>query len=133
MPPEVAAFRTEHLYAREAPFRYGCGTLLLYRHEMWRRGTPLLPGALRVVANLTFRKEGAEWVSQLPAGWAWAMYRRGMQMERLVAAASVDARCVLGFPAPGHPYRTHATVAAVKARYEPLGMDMAPYEVPVDE
>jgi hypothetical protein len=58
LPPEVAAFRTEHLYAREAPFRYGCGTLLLYRHEMWRRGTPLLPGALRVVANLTFREGG---------------------------------------------------------------------------
>jgi hypothetical protein len=51
-----AAFLPVHLCVREE--QYGCGTLLLYRHDTWHRGTPLLPGALRVVANLTFRKEG---------------------------------------------------------------------------
>ena len=81
LPAEVAAFLPVHLCVREE--QYGCRTLLLYRHETWRRGTPLLPGALRVVVNLTFRKEGAEWVSQLPAGRSWAVYRRGMQMECL--------------------------------------------------
>ena len=121
LPAEAAAFLPAHLCVREE--QYGCGILLLYRHETWHRGTPLLPGALRVVVNLTFRKEGAEWVSQLPAGRSWAMYRRGMQMECLVAAVSVDARCVLGSPATWHPYWTHATVAVVKARaYGPLGM-----------
>ena len=81
LPAEAAAFLPAHLCVREE--QYGCGILLLYRHETWHRGTPLLPGALRVVVNLTFRKEGAEWVSQLPAGRSWAVYRRGMQMECL--------------------------------------------------
>ena len=48
-------------------------------------------------------------------------------MERLIATATVEQRCVLGFPAPGHPYWTAATLDAVAARYEPLGMEMAPY------
>ena len=48
-----------------------------------------------------------------------------------MAAVSVDARWLLGFPAPGHPYWTHATVAAVKAQL--LGMGVVPCEVPVDE
>lgn len=128
LPPELAAFRAAHLYAREARVQYGLGTLLLYRHDTWHRGTPLLPGAFRVVANLTFKKKDSEWISQLPSGWAWAMYRPELQMERLIAGASVEGRSVLGFPAPGHPYWTLATLAAVAARYGPLGMDMAPYE-----
>ncbi len=52
--PAVARFREEHLYAREAKARYNFGTVLLYRHDTWHRGTPLKPGALRTVLNLTF-------------------------------------------------------------------------------
>lgn len=128
LPSEVVAFRATHLYAREVRVQYNLGTLLLYRHDTWHRGTPLLPGALRVVANLTFRKKNSEWISQLPSGWAWAMYRPTLQMERLIAGASVDARCLLGFPAPGSPYWTQATILAVAARYGSLGMDITPYE-----
>jgi len=35
---------------------------------------------------------------------------------------------VLGFPKPGHSYWTRGTLDAVRARLEPWGMDMAPYE-----
>jgi hypothetical protein len=35
---------------------------------------------------------------------------------------------VLGFPAPGDPYWTRETLAAVAARFGPLGMDLTPYE-----
>jgi len=55
------------------------------------------------------------------------MYRPDRSMERLVAGASVAQRCVLGFPPPGHAYWTPATLAAVAARYGPLGMDLSPY------
>ena len=126
--PEVAKFRAEHLYAREVKARYRVGTVLLYRHDTWHRGTPLKPGALRLAQNMTFRKAETEWISVLQPGWAWAMYRRSRVMERLIAEASVDQRCVLGFPAPGHAYWTRQTVAAVDARYGPLGMDVSPYE-----
>ncbi len=126
--PEVARFRRELLYAREAEAVFGVGTTLFYRHDTWHRGTPLRSGSRRLALNLTFRAAASEWISTLQAGWAWAMYRPGRPMEHLLARASVEQRCVLGFPAPGHPYWTPETLAAVAARYGPLGMDLAPYE-----
>jgi hypothetical protein len=128
--PDAQRFRAENLYPRERRARFAPGTALFYRHDTWHRGTPLVPGKRRLVHNLTFRKAGSEWISVLHEGWAWKMYRRGMGLERLIAQASVDQRCVLGFPAPGHPYWTPETVEAVRARYGPLGMDLAPYAAP---
>jgi hypothetical protein len=125
--PEIHDFRAEHLYPRQRRARFGPGSLLFYRHDTWHRGTPLLPGKQRVVQNLTFRKAESEWISTLHPGWAWKMYRRDLSVESLIARASVDQRCVLGFPAPGHPYWTSATVSAVEARYGALGMDISPY------
>ena len=124
--PDIAAFR-DALYAREQPVHYDVGTVLLYRHDTWHRGTPVRAGATRVAHNLTFRRADAEWISTLHPGWSWAMYRRSRVMERLVATATVEQRCVLGFPAPGHRYWTAATLAAVAARYGPLGFDPSPY------
>ncbi len=125
--PEVARFRAEHLYPREARARYRFGTFLFYRHDTWHRGTPIREGALRLVQNLTFRRARHDWVSTLHVGWAWSMYHPGQPMERLIATLSVDQRCVLGFPAPGDPYWNDETVAAVEARYGPHGFDAAPY------
>lgn len=106
---------------------YRPGSVLFYRHDTWHRGTPLRPGSRRLAQNLTFRRAGSEWVSTVHTGWAWAMYRPSQVMERLIAQSSVDQRCVLGFPAPGHSYWTAETVAAVEARFGPLGMDTSPY------
>jgi len=125
--PEIAKWRAEHLYPREQRNDYRTGTILFYRHDTWHRGTPLTPGTLRLAQNLTFRRTGSEWVSVLHPGWSWAMYRPSRVMERLIAGASVEQRCVLGFPAPGHSFWTRDTVAAVAARYGPLGMDVTPY------
>ncbi len=125
--PAAAAFRREHLYPRERRARFGFGSVLFYRHDTWHRGTPLRPGTRRFAQNLTFRRAGSEWISTLHSGWAWSMYRESQRMERLVAAATVDQRCVLGFPPPGHAYWTPETLDAVEARYGPLGMDMEPY------
>ena len=122
---DVADFRAEHLYAREVEVAFKPGTVLWYRHDTWHRGTALVPGTLRMVINLTFRRETSEWISTLHEGWAWAMYRRSQVMERLITMATVDQRCVLGFPAPGHTYWTPATLAAVRARYP--GIDLTPY------
>jgi hypothetical protein len=126
MSPEVAAWRQD-LYDRERRVRYRPGTVLLYRHDTWHRGTPIDPGAVRVVQNLTFRKASSEWISTLHEGWAWAMYRRSQVMERLIAEASIDQRCVLGFPPPGHPWWTPDTVAAVEARYSAFQLDLSAY------
>ena len=82
------------------------------------------PGAAR---NKGMDMASSEWISVLQPGWAWAAYRPSRMMERLIATASVDQRCVLGFPAPGHDYWTSETIEAVKARYGSLGFDASPY------
>ena len=126
--PEVAAFRRSHLYSREARARFVPGTILFYRHDLWHRGTWLKPGTRRLAQNLTFCRAGADWIHPVQAGSAWRMYRADQSTERLIAQATVDQRCVLGFPAPGHPHWTPERIEAVRARYEPLGMDMTPYQ-----
>ena len=125
--PALARWRAEHLYGREVRARYGFGSVLMYRHDTWHRGTPMRPGALRIVLNMTFRKAGRDWMGVLHNAWSWSMYRRGQVMERLIAGCSVDQRCVLGFPAPGDGYWNADTVAAVEARYRAFGIDMQPY------
>lgn len=125
--PDVARWRETHLYPREAWVRFRPATVLLYRHDTWHRGTPLRPGAIRVVHNLTFRAAASEWISTLHTGWAWAMYRRTQTMERLVATSSVEQRCVLGIPPAGHTWWTPATIAAMEARFGAWGFDPAPY------
>ena len=130
--PHVADWRAAQLYARERRVRYRPGTVLMYRHDTWHRGTPITAGALRVVQNLTFRRAASEWISTVHEGWAWAMYRRSQVIERLIATATTDQRCVLGFPAPGHPYWTADTIAAVESRYCAFGIDMDDYRMASD-
>jgi len=127
--PPVAEFREAHLYAREVSTRYKFGSILFYRHDTWHRGTPVTPGAVRFVHNLTFKKATSEWINVLHPGWTWSMYRRDQLMEKLLASASVEQRSVLGFPSPGSPYWTEATIEAVEQRYAAHGIDMSPYRI----
>lgn len=125
--PEVVEWRAE-LYEREVITRFTPGTMLLYRHDTWHRGTAMLPGTRRLAQNLTFRKAECEWIAPIHHGWAWAMYRNDQLMERLVGELSVTQRTVLGFPAPGSSYWCDETLAAVTARYGCFGFDPAPYK-----
>ena len=49
-------------------------------------------------------------------------------IETIIAKSSPEQRCVLGFPAPDHPYWNPITLNAVCARYEIFGFDKTPYE-----
>ncbi len=124
--PERAAFR-QKLYAREVTAQFSKGDILFYRHDAWHRGTPMIPGTLRLVVNLTYRKAEAEWISTLHVGWAWKAYRDNKFLERLIASSSLKQRAVLGFPQPGNKYWNKQTIEAVEARYGMFGMDMTPY------
>ena len=124
--PDLAAWR-QHLYVREKHTYFKQGDIIFYRHDTWHRGTPLKPGRLRLVMNMTYRKASAEWISTLHVGWAWKAYRDDKLLERLIASSSLAQRAVLGFPQPGSPYWTPETIAAVEARYGMFGMDMTPY------
>jgi hypothetical protein len=124
--PALAEWR-QSLYARERRVRFAPGDVLLYRHDTWHRGTPLLPGRRRLAHNLTFRRASAEWVSTLHVGWAWSAYSPNKLFERLIAQASPEQRTVLGFPRPGASYWTPETIAAIEARYGVFGFDVTPY------
>ncbi|MCS5675732.1 MAG: phytanoyl-CoA dioxygenase family protein [Actinomycetota bacterium] len=124
--PRIADFRS-HLYQREIYTDYTTGSVLLYRHDTWHRGTPIRSGNMRLAHNLTFRRMDAEWISTLHPGWAWAMYQRDQRMERIVANSNTDQRTLLGFPAPGDPYWTKEKIDAVEARYRSFGFDASPY------
>lgn len=126
--PEIARWREESLYSKARSVRYQPGSVLFYRQDLWHRGTPMRAGAVRLLHNITYRRADCEWISTVHQGWAWAMYRASKVMVRRLAESSVDQRCVLGFPAPGHAYWTRGTLDAVRARFESWGMEMAPYE-----
>ncbi|MGE3461995.1 MAG: phytanoyl-CoA dioxygenase family protein [Pseudomonadales bacterium] len=124
--PALADWRAG-LYEREQQVHYAPGDVLLYRHDLWHRGTPLVPGRLRLAQNITYRKASAEWIATLHTGWSWSAYHSSKYLEKLIATATVDQRTVLGFPAPGSKYWCDETLAAVEARYGVHGIDMAPY------
>ncbi len=130
--PDLAEFRAD-LYRREVHTDHRPGTVLLYRHDTWHRGTPLRPGAFRLAQNLTFRTVEAEWIHTLHRGWSWSMYRPDQPFERFVAALDPDRRAVLGFPPPGDGYWCEATVEAAEARYGPFGFDAGPYRAALTE
>jgi hypothetical protein len=124
--PHLSDWRTQ-LYEREVRTAFRTGDILFYRHDTWHRGTPIKPGAMRTVHNITYRRADAEWISTLHVGWAWSAYRDDKFLERLIAGSSLVQRAVLGFPQPGDDYWCEETIAAVEARYGVFGMDLDPY------
>mmetsp|Transcript_31792 Transcript_31792/g.44498 ORF Transcript_31792/g.44498 Transcript_31792/m.44498 type:complete len:356 (+) Transcript_31792:67-1134(+) len=127
--PDVYKFR-QSLYKREVCTRYKKGSLLVYRQDLWHRGTRVTPGAQRYVMNITYRRKDAEWIGNWQGGWAKRNYLLcwpERRLESTIANLLPPQRTVLGFPEPGHRYWNKFTLAAVAARYSKFGMDMEPY------
>jgi len=123
--PQIHAFR-QSIYAREKRAKFIVGSVLLYRHDIWHRGTPLKPNKTRIVMNLGFKLANRDWITTWNAGWARKMYYGAV--EKIIAGSSVAQRSVLGFPPPGNKYWNVDTIQAVAARYSPYGFDPTPYE-----
>ena len=49
------------LYDREVLVKYSKGTVLLYRHDVFHRGTPVNANQKRLVQNLVYRRSEATW------------------------------------------------------------------------
>ncbi len=132
--PEMYEFRKK-LYEREIPVKFTRGTVLLYRHDVFHRGTPVKPQKFRIVQNLIYRKSDAEWITNWNQGFARCMYGNGQKFitETIIGKSSPEQRCVLGFPAPDHRYWNRVTLNAVCARYEMFGFDKKPYEDVINE
>jgi hypothetical protein len=124
LPQAVDRGERRALYAAEVSAPDGPGTLVAYRPDTFHRAVELTaPGARRQVILMSFRTAATEWGHRY--GWADRGHWPGM--PAFVERASPRQRTVVGFPPPGHPYWTPATIAGVAARYP--GMDLSPYRV----
>jgi hypothetical protein len=113
------------LYQREQQVNFKPGTILFYRHDIWHRGTPVLPGKLRRVHNLGWRRADARGWSNWNEGWARQNYYG--DVEAIIGRATPLQRSLLDFPLPGDSYWTQQRVTHVEARFGYYGFDAAPY------
>jgi len=110
------------LNAHEAPVLAEAGSVVLYTHNAWHRGSRYAgTTGWRVVMHVVLRPAGCEWLSF--TAWGRFFEHRGAIacMEQLTPRQ----RTALGVPPPGHRYWTASTIAGVNARYP--NMDMEPY------
>ena len=110
------------LYEAEVPAAGPAGSLLVYRPDTYHRGVALTaPRAARFMAHVAFKRPGTDWLGYQ----SWPAAAEGLDWYRFVGRATVRQLSVLGFPAPGDPYWTEATLAGVGSRYP--GLDMGPW------
>lgn len=103
------------------------GAVVAYRPDTFHRSVDFdEPGQARFMLHTAFRCAGAEW-----AGYqSWAFKGLTPEWYHFAQGASVRELTVLGFPAPGHPYWTEATLAGVQSRYPDL--DLGPWRAGAD-
>lgn len=117
--PNIYHFR-QQLYEKEKYVWYEKGTVLLYRHDLWHRGTPMKntgsPDHMWLVMNLTFKKPGHHWVTNWQAGWAKEAYDN---LWGLLPTLDEDQKAALGVPREGDEWwNTGNNRSNVAARYD---------------
>lgn len=113
------------LYEREQIVNFMPGTILFYRHDLWHRGTPVMPGKLRRVHNLAWRRADARGWSNWNEGWARQSYYG--HVESIIGRSTPLQRSLLDFPLPGDRYWTRRRIDQVDARFSFYGFDSTPY------
>lgn len=120
---QVYNFR-QKIYQHEIKPEFKTGTILLYRHDIWHRGTPIKFGKSRRVHNLVYRRADREHILQWNIGFGWNNYYG--EMEKVITEASPLGRSVIYFPLPGDQYwEKDEHIEYMQARYP--GIDMQPY------
>ncbi len=109
-------------YAAEVPASGPAGSVLVYRPDTYHRGTVVRePRSARFLLHVAFKRPGTDWLGYQ----SWPAAAEGLDWYRFMQHATVRQLSALGFPAPGDPYWTEATLAGVGARYPQL--DMTPW------
>jgi hypothetical protein len=98
------------------------GSVVAYSPDVYHRSVDVTePGQARFMLHVAYRPAGLDWIGYQ----AWPFKGFSPEWHKFVAQASVRQLSVLGFPRPGDPYWTEATLSGVAARYP--GLDMAPW------
>jgi hypothetical protein len=118
----VATDGRPELYAAEVRAAGPAGTVVAWAPGTFHRGTALtLPRGARYTIHLAYRSARAEWGQRMP----WVNRSHEPDWYGFVHRATPRQLALFGFPPPGHPYWTEATLAGTARRYP--GLDMAPW------
>jgi ectoine hydroxylase-related dioxygenase (phytanoyl-CoA dioxygenase family) len=110
------------LYAAEEAASGPAGSVLVYRPDVYHRGTALTAErSARFMLHVAFKPVGTDWLGSQ----AWPSSGEDAAWHRFMRGASVRQLTVLGFPEPGSAYWTARTLDGVAARYPHL--DMTPW------
>ncbi|KAB7644833.1 hypothetical protein [Polymorphobacter fuscus] len=120
MVPQILA--PGDLVAHEVALTGSAGTLILYRTDVFHRGSNFTDAeAARFILMADFKRRGRPWTGKM--AWPDQAIRPGWATA--LAAMTVRQRDLFGFPPPGSDYWTAETLAGTAARYP--DMDMTPY------
>ncbi|HEX6451685.1 MAG TPA: phytanoyl-CoA dioxygenase family protein [Trebonia sp.] len=118
----VATVGHPELYSDEVRAVGPAGTVVAWAPGTFHRGTALtLPRGARYTMHLCYRPARAEWGQRT----AWTGRSHEPAWYRFVPRATPRQLALFGFPPPGHPYWTAATIRGVGERYR--GLDMTPW------
>lgn len=115
--------KSPELYRHEKPVLAQAGDLLIFSMRTWHRaGDIAAESGARFSHHMVWR--AAEHAFQ---GYhQWSQMGEKPEMQSFIERATPRQREVLGFPKPDDPYWTDETRAAVKLRYQKMGM--TPYQ-----
>ena len=118
----VATAGSPDLYEAEVRAAGPAGTVVAWAPGTFHRGTALtLPRGARYTIHLTYRTAQVEWGQRM----SWPMRSHEPGWYRFARRATPRQLALFGFPPPGHPYWTEATLAGTAQRYP--GLDMTPW------
>ena len=110
---EIYEFR-QKLYDKERYVKYKKGTVLVYRLDVWHRGTCMNSNKKRIVINAAYKKAGRDWLTNWEAGIATHAYDR---LWGLIPTLSEEQQSLLGIPRLTDSYWTQQNKINTHARY----------------
>ncbi len=121
-PEWIAESGMPGLYDAEVSAAGPAGTVVAYANDIFHRGTALSASwGARYTIHVNFRPEGVDWISRHP----WQKYTNSERWHDFVLRATPKQLALFGFPPPGHPYWTKATIIGTAERYP--GLDLSPW------
>ena len=111
-----------HFYDDPGEASGPAGTVVAYSPDVYHRSVDVTEaGQARFMLHVAYKPASLDWVGYQ----AWPIKGFSPEWHKFVGQASVRQLTVLGFPKPGDPYWTDATLAGVTRRYP--GLDMSPW------
>jgi len=110
------------LYRESGDASAPAGSIVVYRPDVYHRSVDFHdPNQARFMLHVSYKPAAMEW-----GGYqAWPIKGFSAEWHNFVQQATPRQLTALGFPAPGHPFWTHDTLAGVASRYPAL--DLTPW------